>query len=873
MKVITSHTNLDFDGLASMIGAKKLYPQAELILPDKVSSHVAYFLGIYKDIFPFKRQTSINWEHVNHIIVVDTNSYSRLGNLETSIKHLPITIFDHHPITSASIKETKGEISAVGATITIISEHIQRNGIIITPFEATVFALGLYSDTGSFTYEQTTSRDLLVGAWLLQCGANLSVVDQFREAPLSETERSLFLSLLDNSERIVIDSIDIVISTHIQSYYTGNLAYITRKILDVTSADAAFSIVKMGEKIFITSRASSERVNVLPIIKELEGGGHRNAASAMVRNDNETETTIKNFIKTMLPTIVSPAITAKHLMTSPVRVVAPKTTIEDVSKMLYRYGHTGFPVIEDGKLVGIISRRDVDKALHHGLGHAPVKGYMSREVDTIQINDSLEHIQEVMIEKQIGRLPVLENGHLIGIVSRTDVIQATHGNNSLHANPPAMAKPFKRKLEQEMKHLLPKTIVSLLRLIGNEASQLGMKAYLIGGMVRDILLNRINEDMDIVIEGDGIQLAQHLQDKYGGHIRSHENFKTATWKHASGLKIDITTARTEYYDFPAALPKVEISTIKEDLFRRDFTINAMGICLHSDEFSELIDYFHGYEHLIHRKIKVLYNLSFVEDPTRIFRAIRFENRFHFRMDKQTETLVKESANNILSVSKPRLANEISKLFLEENQLRTFKRMEQLGLLPFFLKNFDKESTIKLRMERLVHASNLLRKDKIELANSFWIVYLLCLTNLKDESWDELKEFSLRKEDQKLLDDIQSLWEQDVLQLVTRSDLGNWHSFFSTYELESLVAYFSVAPNEKYDDSLNYLLNREKMTPKVGGRDLKEYGIEPGPIYKELLLLGESIQLNNPNLTKDEIMNKILLFNNKEDIDDNDNHRE
>src|SRR5690554_3711898 len=334
MKVIISHNNLDFDALASMVGAKKLYPYAEMVLPEKISPDVEHFLAIYKDTFPLKKSKHINWQHVSEIIVVDTNSISRLGHLKNFItKNMKITVFDHHIIPEKPLSYD-GTIETVGATITLISEQLIEKNIHITPFEATVFALGVYSDTGAFTFNNTTARDLKAGAWFLDMGAKLSIVEQYRQLPLSKDAHELFQQLLNDGEIISVDSVEIFISSYEQKHYTGHLAYITRKLMELTGCDAVFSVVKMTEKIFITARSSSDRVNVLPIIKKFNGGGHPKAASAMKKNNDVHSMLL--LIKENLPSIVLPSISAADLMTSPVRVVAPDTSIDIDSKMLYR---------------------------------------------------------------------------------------------------------------------------------------------------------------------------------------------------------------------------------------------------------------------------------------------------------------------------------------------------------------------------------------------------------------------------------------------------------------------------------------------------------------------------------------------------------
>ncbi|WP_078577154.1 CBS domain-containing protein [Salipaludibacillus agaradhaerens] len=857
MQTIFSHSNLDFDGLASLIAAKKLYPEADIILPAKLAPEVNHFLAIYKDTFTFKPLSEVPWAKINVLILVDTNSINRLGDVADKLPpDVTYHVYDHHPQTEETVSYTEGKVDDVGATITLLTELIQQQELSVSPLEATLFGLGVYSDTGAFTYENTTSRDLAAAAFHLEQGANLRVIEQFRDAPLTEEQLSLFQQLVDHNDLISIDGTDIIIAYHSQKSYTGHLSVITKKLLQVTGADAVYSVVTMGNKTFITARADNDRINVLPVIRHFNGGGHEKAASASINGKDLTS--IMTEVRAHLPATVEDAMTAKHIMSSPVRVVAPNTTIETVSKMLYRYGHTGFPVVEDKKVIGIISRRDVDKALHHDLGHAPVKGYMSHSPITIDLHEKISTIREFMIEEHVGRLPVIHKDQLIGIVSRTDIIQAMHGINksSVHAIQHTSV-PLKRQLTQTMKKQLPSTIYNVLQLLGKEAGRLSMRAYLIGGTVRDLLLNRRNEDMDIVVEGDGIDFALHMQEHYGGHVRTHETFRTATWKHPNGYKVDLTSARTEYYDFPAALPNVELSTIKEDLYRRDFTINAMAICLHEEAFGELLDHFNGLKDLQKQQLLVLYNLSFVEDPTRLLRAIRFESRFNFRLSKNTERLAHESVSHIHSVSKPRLASELIRLFNEEDPLICVMRMDTFSLLNYLFQSPLDINLSAKHIKTLAGWQAVLQDKNVAVHSSIWICYMALLTTMNKESFAELYDYCLKKEDIKTLDTFQSLTKQKVdLHYLLNLSLMDLHMTFSQINKEPLIAWFSIFTEKNTTKLFNYILKRETLRRTINGEDLKQAGYKPSPLFKDMLLYSEGLELTSPHISKEELLKAI-----------------
>ena len=231
---------------------------------------------------------------------------------------------------------------------------------------------------------------------------------------------------------------------------------------------------------------------------------------------------------------------------------------------------------------------------------------------------------------------------------------------------------------QKMEKLLTPQIQDFLRLSGKLANSNGQRAYCVGGFVRSMLLGIDNFDIDITIEGDGLLFARRLAEKLKGSLTLHKQFATATVL-AKHFKIDVATAREEIYKYPAAYPKVFFSTIRKDLKRRDFTINAMAISLNSRGFGKLLDFFNGADDLRKKSIKVLHDKSFIDDPTRIFRAVRFEQRLNFTISKNTQRLIKDAvAIGLLDkIGKNRLKKEIDLIKREKAPKKVFKRLKQL----------------------------------------------------------------------------------------------------------------------------------------------------------------------------------------------------
>lgn len=871
MQVIVSHINIDFDGLASIVAAKKLYPKAKMVLPEKLSLPVQQFLAIYRDSLEFYTPKQIDWALVNHLIMVDIANKERLGNYTAKLRTEGIhyTVYDHHQPHDTDIVSDSGNIEFLGATVTMLIEEIQSQHIPISPFEATVMAFGLYTDTGSFTYLGTTPRDLKAAGFLMDQGANLAIVATYSDRPLLEEQQQILNALLLNAIEFQVKGIDVLVSWHRQKEYVGGLASLARKLIDITGSHATFIIVEMAKKVFIIGRSNTDRVDVLPIINRYDGGGHKKAASASVKGGDCIE--IVEQVKQMISKTVRSAVVARDMMASPVKAIAPETTIEDATKMILRYGHTGFPVLQDQQLVGIISRRDLDKATHHGLGHAPVKGFMSKEVITIHPETTLEEIQNIMIEHNIGRMPVLENNQLVGIISRTDVVEYLHGNHNKGTDVVNIGEHpvVEINLQHTMNIHIDQAVLQLLRKIGGIADQLGYQAFIIGGIVRDLIMGNQNEDIDIVVEGDGIQFAEILAETFGGTVRGHQKFGTATWKIQefcvdnrtycrTGMKFDITTARREYYDYPAALPTVERSSLKEDLYRRDFTINAMAIQINSSSFGKLIDYFHGIQDSKKQRIRVLYNLSFVEDPTRILRAVRFEQRFGFSMDEHTKELAINSVDKILEVSEVRIANELRNLFQEQHPVEGIERLAELGVWDYLIRDGSINATVMNRVRSVRDYLQLVTKDS---SDRSWICYMIALFLDCDDWQGRVMKYTLNNDDVAVLAQIQQLqgvWDNEIEKLTL---LGELHQALHTYRQEAIVFIVAMKHTQAGDNSgpdiemrnrvIDYLKKRSVIPTLVTGKLLKEIGIHPGPIYSKIFFQIECAYLNGEVLAQEE----------------------
>ncbi|HEY9807126.1 MAG TPA: CBS domain-containing protein, partial [Candidatus Obscuribacterales bacterium] len=315
---------------------------------------------------------------------------------------------------------------------------MQAQGVELTPAEATVMALGVHVDTGSLTYDHATVRDAIALAWLMGQGANLRVIAEYIDPGLSPQLQELLAIALDDLQSEDVQGHRVAWVVLQPGAYIPGLSSVASRITELTETDAlllaAHYPVRAGEaedaalddtRLTVIGRSQIEGTDLNALFQPLGGGGHPKAAALTLRGANPEETLQQ--LRVGLQQQIPQPPTARELMSSPVRTIRPDTTINEAQRILLRYGHSGLSVVNvQGQLVGIISRRDLDIALHHGFGHAPVKGYMTTNLKTIAPETLLPEIESLMVTYDIGRLPVLEDKQLVGIVTRTDVLRQLH---------------------------------------------------------------------------------------------------------------------------------------------------------------------------------------------------------------------------------------------------------------------------------------------------------------------------------------------------------------------------------------------------------------------------------------------------------------
>jgi tRNA nucleotidyltransferase (CCA-adding enzyme) len=837
VKIILTHENADFDAVAALLAAHKLNPDAVPVLPARLNQNVADFVALYQNGLPFVKQADFRIKGLRHITLVDTQ---RLPSLRGIRRDTPVQIIDHHSLVDNLPPHHTFAGESLGATTTLLVEQIQQQAIILNSLEATLLALGIYEDTGSLTYSPTTARDLLATAWLLQQNAVLETIRRFLSPALNSEQQNLYDTLLASAESRTIHGRTIMVATAQADHNISEISSVAHRLRDTLDPSALFVLVAMPDSLQLVARATNGVVDAGEIARSFGGGGHEFAAAASIRDQLLNEAVA--MLWEQLHRAVHPSVRVADLMSYGVQTVDPDSRLDDIVQKLRRIGHEGFPVIDDGHVVGLLTRRDVDRAIEHGLGSLRVRDVMTSGEVTLHLDDALATLEQGMVTSGWGQIPVVdENDSLIGIVTRTDLIKQW-----AKTHPPIKAN-IQLVSASQIEEVLGSSVHTFIETVAQHAEQLGMTLYMVGGAVRDLLLSRRNLDIDFVAEQDAIHLTETLKTHFGGKIQSHRPFGTATWTldeqaaASLGLKlddlpshIDFATARNEFYEHPTALPTVYDSSIKLDLQRRDFTINTLAIQISPiASRGRILNFYGGLADLHAGLIRVLHSLSFVDDPTRILRAVRFEQRLGFTIEPRTAELIHTALPMLRRITGERLRNELTLLLREKEPESGLLKLHSLGALEAFHPSFVIDETIRGHFQAVRALQLPWPMEHPAIDDLYWHILA---TRIPSDRLPDLTEHLLfaRTTADSMLGAAKLVQRSNFLTAPDALPSQIVHELEGVSELALLTAWLiwdnSLAPER----IRQYMLEWRDIRPKSDGHSLQALGVPPGPCYSTVL---------------------------------------
>ncbi|MBX3304124.1 MAG: CBS domain-containing protein, partial [Nitrospira sp.] len=614
----------------------------------------------------------------------------------------------------------------------------------------------------------------------------------------------------------------------------------------------------------VIGRSRRPEIDVGWIAREFGGGGHAVAAAATVKGQTLSE--VRERLVELLTTRYRPTLLARDVMTRPVKSIGAEVTISAAGQRMTTYGINVFPILdENDHFVGMISRELIQKALFHRLGKSLVRDIMQTDGYTAMPETPFHRIEVAMIERNQRFVPVLEGTKIVGVITRTDLLRTMHDDVLKTTDVRGVPRASKlgtegphRNVTGLLRNRLPKHVVALLEEAGRLADRCNVPLYVVGGCVRDLLLGIQNLDLDLVVEGDGIAFARSLGEAVRARVKVHERFGTAVLLLPDEFKFDVATARTEYYEYPTALPTVEQSSIKKDLFRRDFTMNALAIRLNAKGFGDVLDFYGGQRDLNEKTIRVLHGLSFVEDPTRVFRAIRFEMRYGFRLGRDTAALIEGAVKMNLfdRLSGHRLLEELKLLLAERESNRALKRLADLDLFKFIHPKLTWSTRLETLLDAVEQAIDWYRLSYLDRTMDVWLVYLMALLEVLPEraGLEVLRRFPFSESERAKLRTARVGCHKVIRRLGTRAPLkpADVYHLLSALSDETLLILMAKSKGETVKRQVSaFLTTYQHVKPILTGKDLKAMGLKPGPQFKTILDQLHEARLNDEVKTEAE----------------------
>ncbi|MFO7815055.1 MAG: CBS domain-containing protein [Halanaerobiales bacterium] len=838
MDLIISHENTDIDGLAGMIAASKLYTEGQVVVSENMTTLAQRFLALYKDEFDISRYDEVDYDNINRVIVIDTHEFDRLGKLTELIKwdEVEVIVYDHHP--HQKLDWIKIDLSEnVGSATSIIVNRLKRENIKLNRSEATLFALGISADTGNFMHLNTESEDLMAFAYLLEMGANKKVINEYLLETLDKNQKRVFELLIKHRKEIRIKDKNITLFNLKYPRYVTGLNNVVEKIKLLYQLSVVFVLVEMEGKVIIIGRSSDENVNLEEIFSELGGGGHSGAGSVSLKTDlelarNKLETTIREKIK------VSAKV--KEVMQDPLKV-KQDLKLEKVKEIMEEKDISGVLVVnEEERVKGIFTTRDLRRLNEEDdLYRVPVKGYMTKKLIYIKPEDTIHQAQEKMVNNDIGRLPVIDqNDKVIGIITRRDILnqyyqeETAHQNQNRYVSSLVSITPEKVKILKKLAEL-PDQIRKLFKKIGKIAQDNDSRVFLVGGMVRDLLLDKENKDFDFVVEGNIEGLIRDVALNYDVDYKYNSNFQTGSMLIEDHYELDFAVSRNELYTHPGALPKVKKADLFDDLFRRDFTVNALAVALHPEEYGYLYDFFKARADVENRILKALHRFSFLDDPTRIIRGIRIVLQHNLEIEEETKALMQEAIrlNRFSDVTFPRIYKELRLLFTEKPGEEFLNILEEIPFLRLLYDGYKIPDNIKSKWERAEHYLAYFDNNNYNVKE--WAVYFSLI--FKEIPRSLIERWSLNSQVKDII--LFKPNEYNIKEITELTGSVELYSSLKEISNEKLILLMAEYEDQKLEDKIFYFLEKiSEIRISLDGNDLIELGFKEGPIISRALKL-------------------------------------
>jgi len=857
VRIITTHLSADFDAFAAAVCAVRLFPGSKVLFPGSQEVAVRRFLAESEVTYPEVRLRRARTETIEHAVVVDTRSPSRLGEVYDLMQRdqCPVTLIDHH------MEEDADDIHAeeiferpVGATCTIVAELFRERGIELTTEEATLLLMGIYEDTGGLSYRETTPEDLRISAWLLENNASLEWVRRWVLKALQPEQLELLNSMVEATEEVMVAGSPVALSMIEVDHYYEEAAFVVHRWIEIFEIPVGAVMLVNPPNINLILRSRLPGLHVGRVAQRFGGGGHPTAASARVTGMMPVE--LRETLLETLAVEMPPPTTAIDIAVRTIFSVDDTNDVEETKDRINQLRVNALPVrdSQSGELTGLVTRQILDRALSHGMGGRPVSAIMQPELPVVSAVTPLDELRDLFLERSYRFVIVDEAGRPAGIVTRMELFRRLfehqHAAGSTLDHRMAGTRPTSQPISRILREVSPPWVQRLIAAAREVADRLGASVYLVGGMVRDMLLERANEDVDLVVEGDGIAFAEALAEVLDGRAHPHLPFLTAVITLPDGLRIDVASARTEFYRTPAALPEVATSLIRQDLYRRDFTMNSLAVVLSGERYGELVDFFGGRMDIQRQEIRVLHSLSFIDDPTRALRAVRYARRLGFTIASDTRNLISTALEEGVfeRLSGQRLRRELEILLAEPHPTPALALIADLGLLPAICPELKWSEEARSYLMEIEGQLAWYQLEQMGAPPEPWVLFLsgLALTSGKGVTNDLVQRLQLGGPTRDLFLGLPAAVEE--IKTATNSGLSRSQQaqVVEQHPREALLLAMSDLPLQARRSLASAAVGAVRVQLPVSGQDLLDGGVSAGPH------IGRALRLTRDALIDDMI---------------------
>ncbi len=684
LNLATTHMDADPDGMGGILALSLLEGPLHLTLPAGMEPTAR---RLWEDqgsalpplLSPAEVQRRLEAEGPGRLLVADACRPDRLGWLAAELhRFVDVRAYDTHPEGPEDLP--REPLPAAGAATSPLVMRLVERGIAPSPAEAGVMLVGIHVDTGHFTFPATSAVDHAAAAACLGWGADPRWPGHYAPRGFTAHQLHLLEKMADNVRLVEAAGMVIALVSLETEDYEPDASSLLGQLREAEGWPAVLLLASWGGKVQLIGRSDGQ-LDIGGLCADLGGGGHRQAAAATLEGLGlaEARALVLSASRRRLET----ARRVRELAIPDYVRADADSPIQQVADLLHQHRINALPLVRGQgaglRVVGQVNRQDVEAALRHGLGAQPADTISARSPGCIDPDAPLIEAQRRFSETGGRLLMVGRAGEApVALVTRTGLLQELAAT----VDPPRRTRPPHPRV---VKGLLRKHLGASwprVEQAGEVGAELGLAVQLVGGAVRDVLLERNVEDADLVVEGDAGALATALAARFGGEVVHHAAFGTAKWKTPdAGVTVDLARARAEFYGGRAQLPSVMHAALQRDLGRRDFSINAMAISLAPAELGAVIDPHGGYADLKQGLLRVLHGLSFQDDPTRCFRAARFAARFGFRLAEDTQGLLRGllRSDGLADLGRERLGAELDRLLAEGAVVEGLRLLEEWRL--------------------------------------------------------------------------------------------------------------------------------------------------------------------------------------------------